>query len=230
MQPYFFPHLGYFDLVRRADQWVVFDTPQYSRHGWVARNRILHPVSGWQYVVVPVRKHPLDTAIRDIRINEDTDWRGRITGQLQHYRKTAPFFALVTELVEACLATETGSLAKLNVACLRGTCEYLGLKFEPRLFSAMELDIAPVDGPGDWALRISEALGAEEYVNPPGGRDLFDPAAFEAAGIRLTICDKAAMEYDCPGYDYESSLSVIDVMMWNSPAAIRAYLESQCVR
>ena len=29
-----FPLLGYFDLISSTDRWIVFDTPQYIRHGW----------------------------------------------------------------------------------------------------------------------------------------------------------------------------------------------------
>ena len=41
MQPYFFPYIGYFSLIKYVDRFVFFDTPQYISHGWVNRNRIL---------------------------------------------------------------------------------------------------------------------------------------------------------------------------------------------
>ena len=80
-----------------------------------------------------------------------------------------------------------------------------------------------------WALRISEALGADEYVNPPGGEALFAPTKFEAAGIRLTIQRFENMTYPCDGYDFEPALSIIDVMMWNSPSAIVRHLGARDV-
>jgi len=89
----------------------------------------------------------------------------------------------------------------------------------------MELELGPVEGPGDWALRIAEATGATEYINPPGGATLFDPAKFEASGIQLTIQSPVEFTYDCDGYDYEPNLSIIDVMMWNAPDQIGQYLE-----
>ena len=63
MQPYFFPYLGYFDLINRCDKWIVFDTPQYIKQGWVNRNRVLHPAEGWAYFGVPVKKHEYNTPI-----------------------------------------------------------------------------------------------------------------------------------------------------------------------
>jgi hypothetical protein len=224
MQPYFFPYLGYFELIRRTDQWIVFDTAQYIRHGWVNRNRILHPTEGWQYIIVPLRKHAVQTPIRDIRVNDDIAWRARILGQLDRYRR-APHFASVRRLVEDCLDNDESSLARLNAQILARTCRYLGIPFRARFLSDLALDLPQIRGPGDWALRISERLGATEYVNPPGGRELFDPSAFARAGIALTFLDLPPLTYSCPGFSFEPGLSIVDVLMWNAPGQVVEFME-----
>ena len=81
MQPYLFPYLGYFDLINSVDRWVVCDTCQYIRHGWVNRNRILHPTKGWQYIVVPLTKHERNASIDSITVHADAKWKARILGQ-----------------------------------------------------------------------------------------------------------------------------------------------------
>ena len=58
MQPYFFPYLGYFCLLKHSDHFIAFDTPQFIKQGWIDRNRILHPVASWQYMHVPLLYHP----------------------------------------------------------------------------------------------------------------------------------------------------------------------------
>jgi hypothetical protein len=224
MQPYFFPYLGYFDLINCSDRWVVFDTAQYIRHGWVNRNRILHPREGWQYIIVPLKKYSRDTMIKDVEISDDPGWRSRILGQIQHYRKRAPYFKEVNMLVEDCLESEEGLLSRLNVAIMERVSQYLGIPFEYDYFSEMDLELGPVEGPGDWALRISEAMGAKEYVNPPGGIEIFDPARFEKLGIRLTIRNLPSIEYVCRGYEFIPGLSIIEVLMWNQPDKVREYL------
>ena len=107
MQPYFFPALGYFDLMRTTDRWILFDTVQYRRHSWLNRNRILHPASGWQYVSAPLKKHHRDTLIRDVEVREGDEWKRRIVGQLAHYKKRAPYYARTVEWVEDALDTDT---------------------------------------------------------------------------------------------------------------------------
>ena len=100
MQPYFFPYLGYFDLINISDQWIVFDTVQYMRQGWINRNRILHPKEGWQYIIVPRKKHRRQTAIKDVEVSADPEWRRRILAQIQHYQKGAPCYEETYQLVE----------------------------------------------------------------------------------------------------------------------------------
>lgn len=225
MQPYFFPYLGYFDLINYSDRWIVFDTVQYINRGWMNRNRILHPKDDWQYITAPVKKHSRDTLIKNIEISEDSKWRQRILGQIQHYRKNAPYFRETYQLVEECLSAEARSFSRLNAAILEKVCFHLGIPFEYEYFSEMELKLEPVDGPGDWTLRISEVMGAEEYVNPPGGQAIYDSSKFEALGIKLTIRNLPPIEYTCRGYEFVPGLSIIDVLMWNPAEKVKDYLD-----
>ena len=228
MQPYFFPHLGYFDLIYNVDRWIVFDQAQYIRHGWVNRNRILKTGSkDWQYIVVPLKKHHQNTKIKDIQVHPDPVWKKRLLGQLQHYKKRAPFFKQTLDVVSRCLENTDTILSRLNAYCLEQVCAYLSIPFCYDYFSELNLPLGPINEPGDWALEISKAMGASLYLNAPGGKDLFDTDQFIQNDIQLVIRDLMNFTYDCPGYTFQSCMSIIDVMMWNSPEAILDYLTSQ---
>ena len=229
MQPYFAPYLGHFDLINQCDEWVIFDTVQYIRHGWVNRNRVLHPTLNWQYLIVPVQKHTRETAIKDISIVAGSDWQTKILGQLQHYRSKAPHFQEVLELMSDTWQTAPSSLAHLNIRLLRMFCERLGIRSKFRVFSEMNLALPVINNPGQWALEISSALGAKEYINPSGGRDLFDTAAFKSRGVKLTIQEARPFLYATKGYNFVPDLSIIDVMMWNSPLEIMAHLSQASI-
>ena len=230
MQPYFFPYLGYFELIQRTDHWVVFDTAQYIRHGWVNRNRILHPKSGCQYISVPIKHCPRETPISQIEIADRQQLRPKILGQIEHYKKRAPFYQEATALVDQCLSGDEVFLSRLNASILAQVCRHLEIPFHCRVFSEMQLPLGPVAGPGDWALRISEALGADEYVNPPGGVDFFDPQKFAKSGIRLTIQKLIDFPYECRGYEFVPHLSIIDVLMWNPRERIKDFLATWASR
>ena len=226
MQPYFFPYIGYFNLIYQVQLWIVFDTVQFIRHGWINRNRILHPQEGWQYIIVPTQKHDQTIAIKDVRITSDSRWVDKLLGQLHHYKKKAPYYNNVINLVLDCVHYPGNSLSRLNVICLEHVCAYLEIPFRFSFFSEMDLNLGSIEGPGDWALKIAQVLGAHEYINAPGGADLFDRSKFDDAGIKLTIQKPVDFIYDTDGYGFQPNLSIIDVMMWNSPEVIRSYFSS----
>lgn len=224
MQPYFFPYLGYFRLMAAADRFILFDTAQYINRGWVNRNRILHPTRGWQYITVPVRRHGLRTAIKDVEIATDLPWRARIKGQFDHYRKRAPYFVETMRLLDSCVATEERAIGRLNRRALSAVSTLLGLPVRVELMSELALDVAPVRQPGEWSLRVAQAVGATVCVVPPGGAYLYDLEAYERSGIELVIQPGTVYSYGCRGYSFEPSLSVLDVLMWRSPDEVRPFL------
>lgn len=225
MQPYFFPYLGYFDLINSVDLWVAFDTVQYIRRGWMNRNRILHPKEGWTYITAPVAKHPRETLIKDIWF-ADEPWKERIKGQLSHY-KGAPFYREVLALLDRCFKYNGRSLLDFNLFSLYVFCEYLGIRFNYRVLSLLGLDLGPIEKPSDWAIQLCKALRFATYVNAPGGVEtgIYSADEFERHGIELLIAGRPPMVYGAEGR-FIPHLSILDVLMWNDPQAIKEYLDA----
>ncbi len=230
MQPYLFPYLGYFQLIAATERWVAFDTAQFIRHGWVNRNRMLHPSEGAQYIQAPLAKHSRGTAIREVRLADKDACLKRMLGQVQHYKKRAPFFAETVELIERTFEGPAIDLCDVIQRGLELCCERLGIELNARVFSSMGLELGPVEGPGEWAPRIAEALGAKSYVNPPGGEDLFDPAFFKSVGVELQILEPELVPYAQGQRPFEAGLSILDVFMWNSPEEAHALLANHTLR
>jgi hypothetical protein len=226
MQPYFFPYLGYFDVVNQTDRWVVFDSVKYHRRSWMNRNRILHPTKGWQYVTVPVDRSGEEGAVGHVRVQGLQQTRDRVLGQLDHYRTgRAPHYDAVRELVGRVFDDVADDrLCTLNVSSLRHSCAYLGIPLDYAVLSEMNLALPEIEHPGRWALEIASALGARTYVNPPGGREIFVPEEWESRGIGLSFTELVDFRYACGRYEYVPHLSILDVLMWNTPADVRAYL------
>lgn len=223
MQPYFFPYVGYFQLIAGADRGIVFDIVKYNRKSWMNRNRVLHPNGGWQYVSVPVQAsdHAL---IKDARLQEPANALQRILGQLDHYRRHAPFFAATTDIVRRAFDGHLETICDLDVRTLAITCDYLGLTFDWRICSRMDLQLPPIQHAGGWALEISAAVGASTYLNTSGGRDIFHPQEWVDRGIELRFIDPAPFVYATGPYTFEPGLSILDALMWNAPETIAAHL------
>ena len=220
MQPYFFPYLGYFSLIKYSDRFIFFDTPQYISHGWVNRNRVLKQDGTPNYIVVPIQKAPRETAIKDIRISEE-NWQDKIYGQLGVYKKRAPHYAETLDFLHSTLDRDyNGSLAELNIATTVAVCTYLGIDRPFDTFSRMDLGIDAVAAPDEWALEITKTLGGDVYVNPPGGMSFFDNAKYAAAGIDLQFLSAKLPPYVQRIGHFEPGLSIIDAMMYCDKNAI----------
>jgi hypothetical protein len=224
MQPYFFPYLGYFQLIASVERGVIFDTAQYVRKSWMNRNRILDSKGGWQYINVPVST-TLGTSIQATTVIDHAAALQRILGQLEHYRSKAPFYQQVRELVKSAFASvNDNGIGDLNTQSLKVVCDYLGLAFPWTPHSAMDLQLPPIEHPGQWALEISSQLGAHRYVNAPGGREIFVTNEWEERDIELLFLDLSTFVYNTKAYPFIENLSIIDVLMWNEPGDVTAYI------
>ena len=226
MQPYFFPYIGYFQLIKHSDLFVLFDDVQYIRHGWVNRNRILKPDKDWQYIIAPLQDHQQSTLIKDIKVQDGDDWKIKIIRQIEHYKKRSPFYKETIQIIDECFnADNNNSLAKFNALALQKICSYIELPLNLKISSEENYDYSNINDAGEWALRICEQIGAKTYINPSGGKDLFDPQKYMQSNIELCFLTPGDISYSQRRNGIlEPGLSIIDVLMFNSPIEINNIL------
>lgn len=227
MQPYFLPYLGYFDLLNMVDRWIVFDTPQYMKYGWVNRNRVLRMHSGWQYIMAPVKKHHHKISINQVEI-ASSEWTELILRQLEHYKKDAPFYAEVIAFLNECFSELSNNLAEVNTFLFRKVAARLGIERRIEVLSEMNLNLqGPISSPGDWGGAVAQAVGANEYINRPGGESFLIESEYRARGVKLFFQSYVPMTYTCGRFhSFEPDMSIVDVMMWNSRESIKQYLDT----
>lgn len=221
MQPYFFPYIGHFALIAHVDLWLVFDITQYTPKTWMNRNRILHPKAGWQYITIPLSNSSIRIKTWEARMLNTAEAKLNIVRKLHHYRKRAPYYDSVIGLINKVFdSARDDSLVSLDVSGLDAVCRYIGIPFNYRICSELNLLLSSQPTPGEWALELCSLVGATSYLNPESGRDLFDPRKFERRGINLYFARAKEYTYNTAPYQYERFLSIIDVMMWNAPKTI----------
>ena len=64
MQPYFFPYIGYYQLINSVDKFLVYDNVSFIKRGWINRNKIYLNDSEYLFTI------PLKNASRNRNINE----------------------------------------------------------------------------------------------------------------------------------------------------------------
>lgn len=226
MQPYFLPYLGYISLIKHSDEFILFDTVQFIRHGWIERNRVLKQNEGWLYIQVPLEKFPRETLIKDVNINNETDWKKKILSQLVIYKKVAPNYYKVNNLLNEVFEKNYDSIVQLNKDLLEKICAYLGFPRTLPVFSEMKLTIEEVHAPDEWALNICKKLGTDvTYINPQGGMDFFDRQKYTNNNIQIYFQKMQLDPYNQMRNSFEAGLSIIDVMMFNNIEEVNLMLD-----
>lgn len=200
MQPYFVPYAGYFRLLAAADLFVIYDCVQFPRRGWVHRNRLLDAAGELQWLTLPLAKAPRDAAIRDLVFRSDA--AQAMATEMRRFPLLAgddPHGLL--DAVRDVRGAPLGYIERLLALAGRA----LGLPWRVLRSSSLEI---PAELRGqDRILAIAQAVGARRYVNPPGGRELYQHDRFAGAGVELRFLS-----------DYEGSYASILARLLQEPA------------
>lgn len=218
MQPYLFPYLGYFQLMAAVDRFVVLDDVNYINRGWINRNRIL--LNGKPHTfTIPLDGASQNRLIRDIEISGEYDsWAIRFRKTLQHGYSGAANFAKAMVAIESILAFPGRNLSAYLTNSLRLICDYMGIRTE--IIQTSSIYAKKGLAGADRIMDICKKNGADTYVNPQGGRELYAEAAFASRGVKLEFLEPELAEYPQKTKKFIPGLSVIDYMMNTSSARI----------
>lgn len=221
MQPYLFPYIGYFQLMAACDLFVAADDAQFTRRGWINRNRILvHDAPFRMTMPLAAASHRLPINAREYLFEDRLALRFR--HRLVRAYRRAPFFDTAMDIVDDALDCADPNVATFNVRTLQCVAHRIGIETPIRLAS----DVSRPGGLSGQALVIDRCrhLGATQYLNPIGGQALYDKASFGQAGIDLRFVEPATPLYPQFGARPVPSLSIIDVLMFNDLESTRTML------
>lgn len=222
MQPYFFPYLGYYQLIAAVDRFVVWDDVQYIQRGWVNRNRIL--LNGEPtYINLPVEKASQSAYINERNVADLTAAAPKLLGQLHSAYRKAPHYQATKQLVEAVLALPEKNLGRFLYQSLKLVCQYLEISTELVLSSELEKEDSGLSG-SERVIALAKANQATMYVNAIGGRELYAAEDFESSGIALRFIAMDEINYSQMQPSFVPYLSMIDVLMFNSKDQIQEML------
>ncbi len=226
MQPYFLPYLGYYSLIKSTDEFVINDEVQMINKGWIERNRILKQQGGWHYIRVPLVRHSHTAKIETIQIRNNENWKEKILAQLQHYKRKAPYYRQVLDLLRGVFSNDFKTITALNINLLKTTCDYIGIDFNYNILSELKLNLSNVSNADEGALDVCKKLGYNHYINPILGKQFYDVKKYLDNGVKINFLRIRSQKYDQGSKKFTDSLSIIDVLMFNSPSEIVKRLEN----
>jgi len=221
MQPYFFPYIGYFQLISTCDVFVFLDDAQYIKQGWVNRNRIqVNGKAQWMTLSVAAGDHQLPINRREYQMAR---LGPQIVRRIEAAYRRAPRFLQVMPMIREIMAFPDTNVARFNIHALRRLCEHLGIRTAMRV--ASEIRTAGELRCEHMVIDLCRRLGAAMYINPVAGAPLYPASAFAAAGITLKFLVPGLPEYAPHGPGREERLSIVDVLMHNEPDAVHDMLK-----
>ena len=222
MQPYFFPYVGYFQLINAVDEFVVYDNIEYTKKGWINRNRIL--VDGKDaYISLPLRKDSDFLQVKDRQLADTwpADRKKMLNRITESYRK-APQFAQVFPVLEACLLFEDHNLFNFIFHSIRKVNEFLDISTKLVISSTIPINHQLKAEEKVKAICCSQQ--ANVYMNPIGGLELYSKESFRSSGIELLFHKSKSITYPQFKNEFVPWLSIIDVMMFNPKETVKDFL------
>jgi hypothetical protein len=221
MQPYLLPYIGYFQLINSSDKFVIFDDVNYIKKGWINRNKIL--LKGKEYLfTVPLENASQNKLINEIKLTDNIGWKAKLLKTFNSAYKKAPFFKEVNPILEEIIDFKDLQLSAYITNSIIQVCNYLEIK-TTIVMSSVPYCTTLLKGQ-DKILEICRKEQANMYLNPIGGRELYDKETFKKNKIELSFIRSKTIKYKQFNDEFIPFLSIIDILMFNDKSEISGYL------
>ena len=221
MQPYFLPYIGYFQLIAEVDQFIVYDNIEYTKKGWINRNRMLLNGTDTRFSL-PLRKASDSLDVVQREISPDFD-RRKLLNQFRGAYQRAPYFEQTFALLDPIIHNIEKNLFRYIYHSITAVCRYLGIGTKIHVSSSVAINHELKSE--HRVIALCKAMNAKTYINPIGGTELYDRSKFSMHGIDLRFIKTIPFEYQQFGATFVPFLSIVDVLMFNSPSAVRDHIQ-----
>jgi len=215
-QPQYIPWLGFFDKIKKSDCFVFLDQVQYKKREYENRNKIKSS-AGAHWLTVPViTKGAYFQKISDVLIDNAQRWQEKHYKAFEfNYGKAAYFKNYLPFLEEIYLQKKWVNLVDLNIFIIKFVLKELGIGTKIYLESQVQADGQATDR----IVNICRKLTCDSYLSGIGGTAYLEEEKFSSAGIKLIYQDFKHPEYPQQFGEFESNLSVMDLLLNCGPQA-----------
>lgn len=222
MQAYFFPYIGYFQLIDSVDTFMLYEHVSFRKKSWITRNRILdkgkkEPI----YITVPVVGQSSHKTIKEINVVDDEKWRKQLLNLIYFNYKKAPFFEEVYPFLEDVISLKEDNIHNYNSKILIELCRFFNItttiiyqnsnNVEKTLHQISEKK--NLEEKVTRIFEIAKAYEAKHIINANGGQALYDKETFKKHGFTIDFIHTKEYKYNQFGLTFHPHLSVIDAMM-----------------
>lgn len=217
LQSNYIPWKGYFDLINMVDEFIIYDTVQYTKNDWRNRNKI-KTANGLLWLTIPARQEHLNQLIIDTKISDKTWAKKHWKSIVQNYSKSTYFKEYKDIFEELYLTCDEEYLSQINYKFIITINEILGIMTKIRWSSEFEL----VDGQTERLLKICKDCNADSYLSGPAAKDYFDEDLAKQENIQVEWMDYSGYgEYNQLFPPFEHGVSILDLIFNEGPNATK---------
>ncbi len=222
MQPYMFPYLGYFQLIQSVDTFVFYDDVNFINKGFINRNSILVKGNA-QAFTIPLKEASQNKLIKEIDILKDGIWLNKFLKTIDYNYKKAPYFKETRNLILETFNQNEIKISELAIQSVKQVCNYLNIDKTFQVSSEMYNNSKGLEKQERLISIIAQSRN-NHYINPQGGKALYDKDYFASNNIKLSFIENQLVTYKQFNLVFIKDLSIIDVLMFNSKESIRELL------
>lgn len=224
MQPYFFPYIGYWQLIHAVDVFVIYDDGKMITNGWIHRNRILDFDGHTPRIIgVPLKKKSVSHTIGEMERADDPRQMQQMVKLIETRYRRAPHYEKVMPMLNSLITNPEPNMVRYLTHSLQTISDYLDIK--TRFVMSSTIDKSGLEHVVDKAERICKTLGITDYVNPIGETEFYDKDDWARRGLSLSFLHRRdTISYPQFGGEFVPDLSIIDMLMFCSKEEIQQIL------
>lgn len=225
MQPYFLPYIGYFQLINAADIFIIYDNIEYTKKGWINRNRYLQNGKP-KLFTIPLKKDSDNLTVIERHISPTFNPE-KVLRQLESAYKKAPFFSQHFDIIVDIFTLQEPNLFRYIYYSVCKICDFIGITTKISISSNIQVNHALKSQ--QKVIEICKILEADTYLNSSGGVDLYSFKEFERNGLSLQFIQSNQILYSQNTHPFEPWLSIVDILMFNSLSDIYQMLDNYTI-
>jgi hypothetical protein len=210
MQPYFFPYVGYFQLISNVDKFIVYDEIQFSKQSWITRNYVLDQNGARRRVGLALKKDSDYLNINERYVSDSFDYSKILTSIKASYSRSK-YLGETLDLLDEILSFPDKNLFNYLFNSIKQVTNYIGINTVIQKSSEVEKNFGLKSQ--QRVISICQDLEANIYINPIGGIQLYSREVFSSCGIDLRFLEAKQTPYKQFTHGFERNLSIIDLLM-----------------
>jgi hypothetical protein len=195
MQPYFFPYIGYFQLIKEVDLYVNLEHVSFMKRSYMTRNTIKNNTP----INIPVSNGSQNKTCTEVKVLSDNTWFEKFEKTLEYQYKKDLFYSDILEKIifpwkKDILSSNTEiSISDFNFSSIKYICNYLDIHC--KFYSSVGITTQKKN---EGLQDIVKHFEGNHYINAIGGQKLYNKEDFDSKGILLNFIKMGELKIDNP--------------------------------